>query len=203
MGVGNRPGMVKTDNLGMNRGTSRGFMDNLSAGENTEILDAVAGAMQETRFLVGYDLTVPVIDTWTFVDLPPAVATMIAEPLFGNGEVRFSNAVKILCCRLRALMNTPGAGGVVEFQLRKGDNTATAADDLLINPIVMDDSVADIQNSSGIGKGQPVTPIVGLDKGGVSLWVKRDAVVTETDMDLEVIIAAQMVPGIPTNFIET
>jgi len=201
--VGNRPGMIKTDNLGLNLGTSRGYMDNKTAGENTKILDAVAGAIQETRFKPTINLAALVDDTWTFVDLPPAIASMVGEAAFGNGEIRFSNAVKVLCCRLRALMNTPGSGGVVQFMLRKGGSGAVPADNLLLNPIVMDDSVATVQNSSGIGKGQPSTPIVGLDQGGISLWVMVDSVVSEVDMDLEVIVTAQMVPGNPLNIIET
>jgi len=163
--MGDRPGMVKTDNLGMNAG----FVN----------------------------------DTWTYVDLPPAVAAMVGEAAFGNGQVRFSNLVKILCARFRLLCNTPGAGGVVEVQLRKGGSGAVEADELLINPVVFDDSVATVQNSCGIGKGQgPNAPVVGNDADGISLWIKVDATVSEVDADLEVIIAAQMLPGIPTEIIE-
>ncbi len=202
-GVGNRPGIIKTPNLGMNVGTSRGFMDNKTAGANTEILDAIAGAMQETRFLPTFNAAALVDDTWTYVALPAAVATMIGEAAFGNGEIRFSNLVKILCARFRALCNTPGAGGVISLMLRKGGSGATAADNLLINPVVLDDSVATVQNSPGLGKGVPVTPVIGNDQDGVSLWVMVDATVSETDVDLEVILVAQMVPGVPPAIIET
>ena len=203
MSVGNRPGIIKTPNLGMNKGTSRGFMDNKSAGVNTDILDSIAGVMQETRFIATINLAGMVDDTWTYVAMPPAIAAMVAEAEFGNGRVRFSNLVKILCARFRALCNTPGAGGVVSLMLRKGGSGAVAADNLLINPVLLDDSEANVQNSTGLGKGTPATPIVGGDRDGVSLWVMVDATVSETDMDLEVIIAAQMVPGVPPAIIET
>jgi len=203
MSVGNRPGMIKTDNLGMNVGTSRGYMDNKSAGVNTEILDVIAGAMQETRFLPTINIAGFTDDVWTYVALPPAVATMIAEAAFGNGQVRFTNAVKILCARFRALCNTPGAGGVISLMLRKGGSGASAADNLLLNPVLMDDSVATVQNQVGLGKGQPSTPIIGNDEDGISLWIMVDSTVSETDMDLEVIIGAQMVPGTPPDIVET
>lgn len=201
--MGDRPGIIRTPNLGLNRGTSRGYMDNKTAGENTDILDAIAGAMQETRMLVAFNPAALVDDTWTIVALPPAIATMIAEASFGDGEVRFANLVKILGVRFRALCNTPGAGGVISLMLRKGGSGATAADNLLINPVLLDDSVATVQNSPGLGKGVPETPVIGADQGGVSLWVMVDATVSETDMDLEVIIAAQMVPGIPPAIVES
>jgi len=178
-------------------------MDNRTAGENTDILDVIAGAMQETRFIAAFDPAALVDDTWTFVPLPSAITEMLLELLFNNGEIRFSNLVKVLCVRFRALCNTPGAGGVISLMLRKGGATATAADNLLINPVVLDDSEAAVQNVSGIGRGTPETPIVGGDQGGISLWVMVDAVVSETDMDMEVIVAAQMVPGIPPSIIET
>lgn len=201
--IGNRPGIIKTPNLGMNVGTSRGFMDNKSAGVNTEILDAIAGAMQETRFLPTINIAALVDDTWTYVALPAAVASMVGEAAFGNGQIRFSNVVKILCVRFRALCNTPGAGGIVQLQLRKGGAAAPLANELLLNPVLLDDSVATVQNSTGLGKGVPQTPVIGSDEDGISLWAKVDAVVSETDMDLEVVVAAQMVPGTPPAIIET
>ncbi len=200
--VGNRPGIVKTPNLAMNVGTSRGFMDNKTAGLNTGILDAIAGAIQETRFVATINLAGFVDDTPTYVPMPAAVAAMIGEAAYGNGQIRFSNFVKALCARFRALCNTPGAGGVVQLQLRKGGALATAADDLLVNPVLLDDSVATVQNSVGLGKGSPETPIIGNDPDGVSLWITVDAAVTEVDMDLEVILVAQMVPGVPLAIIE-
>lgn len=201
--MGDRPGIIRTPNLGMNLGTSRGFMDNKTAGENTKILDAIAGAMQETRFLPTVNIAALVDDTWTHVPMPAAVAAMIGEASFGNGEVRFANLVKVLGVRFRALCNTPGAGGVISLMLRKGGSGGTAADNLLINPVLLDDSVATVQDSPGLGRGVPETPIVGADQGGISLWAMVDATVSETDLDLEVIIAAQMVPGIPPAIIET
>jgi len=202
-GVGNRPGIIQTPNLGMNKGTSRGYMDNKSAGLNTDILDAIAGAMQETRFLPAINLAALTDDVWTYTALPPAVATMIAEAAFGNGQVRFTNVVKILCARFRLLCNTPGTGGVVSLMLRKGGSGATAADNLLLNPVLLDDSVATVQNSVGLGRPVPETPVVGNDEDGISLWIMIDAVVDETDADLEVMIGAQMVPGTPPAIIET
>lgn len=201
--MGDRPGIIRTPNLGLNKGTSRGFMDNKTVGQNTDILDAIAGAIQETRFVPTLNPAAQVDDTWTYVALPAAVASMVGEALFGNGEVRFSNLVKILCARFRALCNTPGAGGVISLMLRKGGSGATAADNLLINPVVLDDSEANVQNVTGLGRGTPETPIIGNDKDGISLWMMVDATVSETDMDLEVIIAAQMVPGIPPAIIES
>lgn len=203
MSVGNRPGIIQTPNLGMNKGTSRGYMDNKSAGVNTDILDAIAGAMQETRFAPTINIAGFVDDTWTYVAMPPAIAAMAAEAVYGNGEVRFTNLVKILCARFRALCNTPGAGGVISLMIRKGGSGATAADDLLLNPVLMDDSVATVQNQVGLGKGIPETPLVGNDQDGISLWIMVDSTVSEIDMDLEVIIGAQMVPGTPPDIVET
>jgi len=203
MGVGDRPGINRTANLGMNVGSSRGFMDNKTAGENTNILDAIAGAMQETRYLGAFNPAALVDDTWTYVALPVAITEMLLEPLFNNGEIRFSNLVKILCARFRALCNTPGAGGVISLMLRKGGAAATAADNLLINPVLLDDSETDVQNMPGLGRGVPETPVIGADADGISLWVMVDATVSETDMDLEILVAAQMVPGTPPAIIET
>ena len=203
MGVGNRPGIIDTPNLGLKKGTSRGFMDNKTQGENWDVLDSIAGAMQETRFLATINLSALVDDTWTYVALPPAVASMAAEAAFGNGQVRFTNVVKIICARFRMLCNTPGAGGVVSLMLRKGGATATAADNLLLNAVTMDDSVATVQNNVGVGKGVPSTPVVGNDEDGISLWLMVDSTVSETDADLEVIIGAQMLPGEPPDIIET
>lgn len=206
MSVGNKPGMVTTDNLGMNVGTSRGFMDNKSAGENTYILDRIAGAMPVKRFVAAIDPSAMVDDTWTYVAMPSDIAAELTEVPFNDGQARVSNLVKVLCARVRAKCNTPGTGpgGFIEFQLRKGGNTAPVANELLVNPMgPIDDSVATMQNVSGIGKPAPQTPVVGNDKDGISLWVRKVAAVTETDMDVEVLIAVQMVPGNPPNFVET
>jgi len=178
-------------------------MDNLSAGYNTDILDAIAGAMQETRFMPTINLAALTDDVWTIAAMPAAVATMIGEAAFGNGQVRFTNVVKILCARFRMLCNTPGAGGVVSLMLRKGGSGATAADNLLLNPVLLDDSVATVQNSVGLGRPVPETPVVGNDEDGISLWIMVDSTVSEVDADLEVMIGAQMLPGVPPAIIET
>jgi len=203
MGVGNRPGIIDTPNLGLKKGTSRGFMDNKTQGENWDVLDAIAGAMQETRFITTIDLSAFVDDTWTYVALPPAIASMVGEASYGNGQVRFTNVVKIICARFRLLCNTPGAGGVVSLMLRKGGATATAADNLLLNAVTMDDSVATVQNQVGQGIPVPSTPVVGNDEDGISLWMMVDSTVSETDADLEVMVGAQMLPGTPPDIVET
>jgi len=203
MSIGNRSGIIQTPNLGLNKGTSRGFMDNKTAGVNTDIMDAIAGAVQETRFLPTINLAAFTDDTWTYVALPAAVATMIGEAAFGNGQVRFANVAKILGSRFRLLCNTPGAGGVISLMLRKGGSAATAADNLLLNPVLMDDSVATVQNQVGLGIPVPQSPVVGNDQDGISLWIMIDATVSETDADLEVIVGAQMLPGNAPDIVET
>jgi hypothetical protein len=195
--------MVVTDNLGMNVGTSRGFMDNKSAGENTYILDQVAGAMPIKRFVAAINPSLFVDDTWTYVAMPSDLTEELTDPNFDDGQARVSNLVKVLCARFRIRCNTGTNTGTMQFQLRKGGNTAPVANELLINSVPARDNTTTVQNVSGIGKPAPQTPVVGNDKDGISLWIKKDVLVGETDMDVEILIAAQMVPGTPPNFLET
>lgn len=210
--MGNRVGIIDTPNLGLKRGTSRGFMDNKTQGKNWDILDSIAGAVPTVRYLLGATsgppvpfnpmADIPLADTWTYVPLEnPELRAILPLPaplpIEFDGSIRFSNKVKLVCCRIRAIDRVGGAGGILSIQFRKGEAGATADDDLLINPVEFTDGAPVPLNLSGVGRGTPTTPVIGGDADPISLWMMRDGVFSSTDVDFEILLMAQMLSDLP------
>jgi hypothetical protein len=176
--MGDRPGIIRTPNLGLNKGTSRGFMDNKTAGENTDILDGIAGAMRVERYLVGYNPAALVDDTWTFVPMPSGIYTALGgtpDADMGN-SIRSSNVFKVLCARFRAIMSG-GGGQVLDVQLKKNDMTTPVEADpnCLINPVQFVNDELNIQNLWGCGSGsrwggRPPSPWIWRSSSRSSSW---------------------------------
>jgi hypothetical protein len=201
MGVGDRPGINRTPNLGMNVGSSRGFMDNKTAGENTGILDGIAGAMRVKRYLLAYNPAALVDDTWTFVPMPdPELTALGGTPSSDFGQmIRCSNVFKVLCARFRSIMSG-GGGQVLDVQLKKNDMvTPVEADpDCLINPVQFVNDEVNIQNLSGFALGVPQAPVIGKDSDALGLWLRKQAGwAAPISVTLEIIVTLQMLPELP------
>jgi hypothetical protein len=200
--MGDRPGIIDTPNLGLKKGTSRGFMDNKTQGQNWDVLDGNAGAMRVYRFLPAFDPTALVPDTPTFVPLlSPELAALGVGPPGAEFDffIRNSNVFKVLCARMRTLAAAGGPLAKMTFELKKNPWAAPAAGDpdCLINPIVFDDDNPAIQNRSGFGVGVPQTPVFGKDGDALGLWCTVNPGWVSTPLDIEVIVTLQMLPELP------
>jgi hypothetical protein len=203
--MGDRPGIIRTPNLGLNKGTSRGFMDNKTAGENTDILDGIAGAMRVKRYLLTYNPTALVDDTWTYVPMPdPELSALGGTPSADFGQmIRCSNVFKVLCARFRSIMSG-GGGQHLDVQLKKSPPTGPleADPDCLINPVQFVNDELNIQNLSGFAIGVPQAPVFGKDSDGVALWLRKQAgFAAPVSVTLEIIVTLQMLPELPPEVI--
>jgi hypothetical protein len=176
-------------------------MDNKTAGENTDILDGIAGAMRVERYLVGYNPAALVDDTWTFVPMPSGIYTALGgtpDADMGN-SIRSSNVFKVLCARFRAIMSG-GGGQVLDVQLKKNDMTTPVEADpnCLINPVQFVNDELNIQNLSGFALGVPQAPVFGKDSDVLGLWLRKQVGwAAPISVDLEIIITLQLLAELP------
>lgn len=202
MGTGNRPGIITLPRLGLFKGTSRGFMDNKTAGANWDKLDAVAGSMHYYSMLVGFNPTTLTNDVWEKVNIPNALQAALGATPSADFDyfVRFSNVVKVLCARFRSIQ-AGGGGQTLEVMLKKSNPTSPLATDpnCLINPVVFVNNQANIQNLSGLGVEDEAAPVIGAAADEViSLWMKKETGYAAPALIwMEIFIAVQMIEDAP------
>jgi hypothetical protein len=180
-------------------------MDNKTAGENTDILDGIAGAMRVKRYLVGYNPAALVNDVWTFVPMPdPELTALGGAPGSDFGQmIRCSNTFKVLCARFRSIMSG-GGGQILDVQLKKNNMVTPVEGDpnCLINPVQFVNDEVNIQNLSGFGIGVPQAPVFGKDSDALGLWLRKGlGWAAPILVTLEIIVTLQMLPELPPEVI--